>query len=58
MQNPSLRRSAAEPPSPWCDVQMDFQAIETETDCIRLLGLDTPAQGQRHLSRRHVTKNA
>ena len=50
--------SAAEPPSPWRGAQMDLQAIEAETDCIRLLGRDTLAQGLRYLSRRHVAKEA
>ena len=50
--------SAAEPPSPWRGAQLDLQAIEAETDCIRLLGLDTLAQGLRYLSRRHVAKEA
>jgi hypothetical protein len=35
--------SAAEPPNPWHGVQLDLQAIEAETDCMRSLGLDTLA---------------
>jgi hypothetical protein len=33
--------SAVEPPSRWRGAQLDLQAIEAETDCMRLFGLDT-----------------
>jgi hypothetical protein len=35
----------AEPPERWRGAQMYIQAIEAETGCVRLLGLDTLTEG-------------
>jgi hypothetical protein len=51
--------SLPEPPNRWRGAQLDLQAIEAETDCMRLLSLDTLAQASANLRhRRHLTKEA